>query len=279
MDRRTRQGRQAGCHRSRSRQLGCQNSRNRKSRQDRCRCHKRPMRQCSRPHRRKCHPHRRRPHMDRRTRQGRQAGCHRSRNRLLGCRNIRSHRSRLDRCRCRRRRARQHMGQHRRRCRPCRRRPHKDLRILRGHRAGFHRSRNRLLGCRYQHRCRTRQAHCHCSRSRHQEFQCIHNRRRLLDHCTPRMHRMLQCMDRRRRRCRRRPRPHHKCHRIRPMHRRIDKNHRRTWQSRQNCTKWCQCIRMHFHRLPQRTIQHRRSGMFFGHRFQFQSLLLATLAR
>ena len=41
--------------------------------------------QCSRPHRRRCRPHQRRPHKDRRIRQGRQAGCRRSRSRQQGC--------------------------------------------------------------------------------------------------------------------------------------------------------------------------------------------------
>ena len=154
--------RQAGCRRSRNLLLGCQNNRSRRSLRDRCKCHSHRAPQHTHRCRRRCRPHQHRPHKDRRTRRGRQAGCPRSHIRQPGFRNIHSRRSRRDRCRCRSRQARQHMGQHRHRCHPCQHRPHKDHHTRQGHQTGCLRSHSLRLGCQNNRSRKSRLDHCRC---------------------------------------------------------------------------------------------------------------------
>ena len=73
---------------------------------------------------------------------GRRAGCHHSRSHLQGCQNIRSRKSRLVRCKCRKHQARQRSRLRHRRCHPHRRQLRSHHHTRQWRRAGCRRSRS-----------------------------------------------------------------------------------------------------------------------------------------
>ena len=226
-------------HRTRPRHpLGCPRNRNLPRarnrthigtpRRDRCKCHIRPSFRGRCRRRRKCHPCPNPRCILPRTRQPRQAGCLRNRNRPQEWARIRIRRSHQDRCRphnrpgCPRSRPRRRTPRHR----PHPQRSRRHTRPRR--RVGCRCNRSRLQGCQHN-RTRRQPLHRHTRRIRPVGFRCnrnrlrarahIHIRRCPQDRCTRHTHQLH-------------PRSRPRC-RTRRRHPRLKRNRRHTRPRRQ----------------------------------------------
>ena len=219
----------------------------RKSHLGHCRRHSRRRHPRSRRCRHRCHRCRHQHHNRHHKYLAHPAGCHCSRNLLLGCQHIRTHRPIPGHCRRHSRRRHPRSRRRRHRCHRCQNQHHNRHHKHLAHPAGCHCSRNLLLECQHIRTRKWRQVHCrYCTRRRHpRSRRCRHRCHRCQHqhhnrhhkhlahparcHCSRnppkeylhnRTRKLIQghCRCRTRRRHRHSRRHHHKYHRRRHQH-------------------------------------------------------------